>query len=280
MALSLILLASCGTPDSVDSIKTIVINPDDTVNNGFSDFFEIEKYIALQTSDSAVLQNIRKIYVADNKIFILTWGETQILVFDINGRFLNKIGTFGRGPDEYTYVVDFCITSNGDTVCLYDKGLMKTFYFDTRGILFMTKELGTDLETFMILPGGNIAGYSFLNYVQPLNDTIYQLWYFNKDGKVINGCLPVRKEVLGMSIGMSSTFNSTTSGNYFIPYTQNIVYEISEDPFKVSPVVKLDFSYRSIPDNILDLPRKEMRVSLDKSFMSEWRIYRDKRSFI
>lgn len=266
-SLSLILFVCCYRNNNVQSIQTIVINPDDTVRSGFSEFFEMEKYIVLETSEKSFMQSIRKIYIANNKIFILTWGETQVLVFDINGKFLNKIGTYGRGPDEYSYVVDFSVTSGGDTICLYDKGFKKTFYYNSQGTLLITRELEADLETFMVLAGGNIIGYSFLNYVLPLNDTIYQLWYFNKDGKVVHGCLPVRKDDLGMSIGMASTFNSTTSGNHFVPYTQNIVYKISEDPFKITPMYKMDFKYRTIPENILDLPRKEMSIALDKSFM-------------
>ena len=266
-ALSLFLFASCNRSNNVHSIKTIVIDPGDTVKSGFSDFFEIENHIALQTSDSSVLQTIRKIYIAANKIFILTWGDTQVMVFDINGKFLNKIGTFGRGPDEYSYVVDFSVSSDGETICLYDKGFKKTFYYDIQGALLFTKELDADLETFMILPGGNIVGYSYLNHVLPLNDTIYQLWYFNTDSKVVDGCLPVSKNVLGNTIGLPSTFNSTTSGNYFIPYTQNIVYKISENPFKISPVYRIDFKDRSMPENILELPRKEMNEAFEKAFV-------------
>lgn len=265
-ALSLLFIANCCRNNNVLEIKTIVINPSDTVKGGFSDYFEVENYIPLQTSDSSVLQTIRKIYIANNKIFILTWGETQILVFDINGKFLNKIGTFGRGPNEYSYVVDFSVSSNGDTICLYDKGYKKTFYYNNHGTLLLTQDLNADLETFMVLPSGNIVGYSYLNYVQPLNDTIYQLWFF-KDSKAVDGFLPVSKDVLGNSIGLPSTFNSTTSGNFFIPYTQNIVYNITENPFNISPLYKIDFKERTIPDNILELPRKEMNEAFDKAFI-------------
>lgn len=261
-----LLITNCQSNTS-QSVKTIEINPSDSTDSGFSDYFEMEQYIVLESSDSSLMQSIRKIYIANNKIFILTWGDAQILIFDINGKFISKINKYGRGPEEYNYAVDFSISSDGDTICLFDKGLKKLIYYSPNGKFYLSKSLNTDLETYLALPNGNTVGYSHLNYVEPLNDTIYQLWYFDKNGRKLAGCLPVSKNALGNSIGLSSSFNSTNTGNFFIPYTQNIIYKISEGPFKISPIFKIDFKDKSMPENLLDLPRKEMNEAFKKAFV-------------
>lgn len=266
LILIILLITNCQR-NTTHSVRTIEINPDDTTKSGFSDYFEMEQYIVLETSDSSMMQSIRKIYIANNKIFILTWGDAQILIFDLKGKFISKINKKGRGPEEYSYVVDFSISPMGDTICLYDKGLAKLLYYSPDGKFFYSKALYADLETFLALPNGNTVGYSYLNYVEPLNDTIYQLWYFDKNGKILDGCLPVSKNALGNSIGLASSFNSTTSGHFFIPYTQSVIYKISENPFNITPVYKLDFKDRTMPENLLYLPRKEMNAAFKKAFV-------------
>lgn len=261
-----LLIINCQRNTS-QTVRTIEINPADSTDSGFSDYFEMEQYIVLESSDSSLMQSIRKIYIANNKIFILTWGDAQILIFDINGKFLSKINKNGRGPEEYSYAVDFSISSNGDTICLFDKELAKLIYYSPNGKFYLSKSLNADLETYLALPNGNIVGYSHLNYVEPFNDTIYQLWYFDKNGRILDGCLPVRKNALGNSIGLVSSFNSTNSGHYFIPYTQSIIYKISENPFEINPIFKIDFKDRSMPENLLELPRKEMNEAFNKAFV-------------
>jgi len=261
-----LLITNCQRNTS-QTVRTIEINPADSTDSGFSDYFEMEQYIVLESADSSLMQSIRKIYIANNKIFILTWGDAQILIFDINGKFISKINKNGRGPEEYSYAVDFSISSNGDTICLFDKELAKLIYYSPNGKFYLSKSLNADLETYLALPNGKTVGYSHLNYVEPLNDTIYQLWYFDKNGKILDGCLPVRTNVLGHSIGLASSFNSTNSGNFFIPYTQSIIYKISEDPFNITPIFKIDFKDKSMPDNLLDLPKKELYEVIKKAFV-------------
>lgn len=261
-----LLITNCQRNTS-QTVRTIEINPADSTDSGFSDYFEMEQYIVLESADSSLMQSIRKIYIANDKIFIVTWGDAQILIFDINGKFISKINKNGRGPEEYSYAVDFSISSNGDTICLFDKEFAKLIYYSPNGKFYLSKSLNADLETYLALPNGNTVGYSHLNYVEPLNDTIYQLWYFDKNGKILDGCLPVRTNVLGHSIGLASSFNSTNSGNFFIPYTQSIIYKISEDPFNITPIFKIDFKDKSMPDNLLDLPKKELYEVIKNAFV-------------
>lgn len=245
----------------------IQIDPADSLKKGFSDFFELEKFIVLESSDSSVMREIRKISVINDRIFILTWGDPQILIFNTNGDFISKVDRYGRGPGEYTYAVDMYVAPGGDTITLFDKSLKKLLSYNTKGDFLGEVDLKTDLETFTKLPNGEILGYSFLNHAEPLNDTIYQLWHFSKQGKILGGFLPVKSDYLGNSVGLSSSFNLTASGLYFMPYTENRVYKIGGNPAQLTTAWDIDFKEKSIPSDLLELPYKEMQKALFGSYI-------------
>lgn len=261
------LFTCCVRNRQTTNIETVNINPYDSSSMGFDDYFELDRYIRLESSNNALMQDIRKIVIVDDKIFILTWGKTKVLIFDMNGYLVNTIDKYGRGPGEYTYVVDFFIEDNGTKICLLDKAMKQLLYYDLNGNYLYSLNLGLDLETFTILEDGTILGYSFLNYNEPKNDTIYQLWHIDSNGSVIEGFFPVKPEYLGNSIGLSSTFNITSSDLFFIPYTENIIYRVIEDPIQIAPYLKINLMDRAIPSSLLDLPYKEMNESFDYAYI-------------
>lgn len=261
------LIISCWREKSVSELTNIQIDPADSSRTTFSDYFELEKYIILENTESSVIQSIRKISIVGDKIFILTWGDAKVMIFDIKGKLITVIDKNGRGPGEYNYVVDISVSSKGDTIKLFDKDMMKILYYNLKGELIQTVNLNTDLETFTVLPNGTILGYSFLNIVEAFNDTIYQLWYFNSRGKILKGFLPVKKDYLGYSMGLPSTFSSTETGLYFMPYTEHTVYKITENPLKITKCYKLDFKDKSMPSNLLEMSRKDTWKAFESSFI-------------
>jgi hypothetical protein len=267
LSLTCFLSSGCHHDKARQSIITISINPADSARTGFSEYFELEKSITLESSGSAMMSDIRKIIFTEDKIFILTWGDAQVMIFDNNGKFLNKVARYGRGPNEYLYAVDMSVSVKGDTIGLYDKYLKKILYYDNNGNYLKTADLNTDLESFTTAENGDLLGYSFLNHVAPFNDTIFQLWHFDPQGKIIDGKLPVNKNILGNSVGLASTFTKSSSGLFFIPITEDLIYKITEDPFKITPAVKLDFKDKTMPPDLLLLPRKEMNEAFDNSYM-------------
>jgi hypothetical protein len=264
--LIIFLTFNCQRSKNSDSY-ILEINPADTSRIGFSKYFELEKYIVLETSKASVMQDIRKTIIANGKIFILTWGDPQVLIFDMNGKFLSQFKKYGTGPGEYTYVVDMSVSRKGDTICLYDKSLKKILKYNQDGEFLFYVDLNVDLETFAFLQNGNIIGYSFLNHVMPLNDTLFQLWFFDASGKIIAGKLPIRKENMGDSFGSASTFNLLASGSYFIPYTENVIYKITGDPQQFKPLYRFDFKDKTMPPDILEMPRKDRQEAFNNSFI-------------
>ncbi|MCF8221962.1 MAG: 6-bladed beta-propeller [Bacteroidales bacterium] len=262
--ISSILLSSCSQVDDKEGAIVYKINPENVKNAGFSELYELEKLIRLENHPDSYFGDARKIIISNDKIYIHPWGQPRVIIFDINGKFIGKIENYGRGPGEFTYVVDISVSSRGDTICLYEKNLKQFMYYDLHGNFLNSVETSVDLESFIVLPDRNIVGYSFLNRVPELQENQYRLWLINPAGKLIDGLLPVKTQYLGNSIGLSSSLHQNNEGLFFIPYTENMIYEINQDTFQLIPRYYLDLIGNTIPANLLELPVNEMQEILFK----------------
>ena len=64
--------------------------------------------IKLETSSECLLGALKKIEFADSLIFISDYNE-HLYVFDMNGRFLNRIGEIGRDPNQVSAITSFYV---------------------------------------------------------------------------------------------------------------------------------------------------------------------------
>lgn len=61
-------------------------------------------FVPLETTDTSLIANKYCVTVSDSKVIISNFGsEPNVLVFDrATGRFLNHVGTFGNGPEDFS----------------------------------------------------------------------------------------------------------------------------------------------------------------------------------
>lgn len=87
-------------------------------------------YIPLETSPQCLIQQIDKILFSDSYIFIND-GRKRLLQFDKNGKFIKQIGSQGRGPKEYYYMMDFCLDETSKEIFIIsDRNKLSVFDFD------------------------------------------------------------------------------------------------------------------------------------------------------
>lgn len=92
--------------------------------------------IPLELSDQSLLTYIDQIEIRDNKIYV--YDKHRLIVFDINGNYLDTIGGVGPGPGEYTNINSFFF--EGNNVCVYDDNLQKLFIYDKDGTFITSKQ--------------------------------------------------------------------------------------------------------------------------------------------
>ena len=115
----ILLFNSCTSVNSRKE-KLTVIYIENSINNyelvNLSDYASDLKYIQLETNDSALIGAIANIVYECNKIYISDQSES-IYVFDSEGKHLKSFNKKGRGPGEYSRLVNFFI--NPDNGYLY-----------------------------------------------------------------------------------------------------------------------------------------------------------------
>lgn len=107
----------------IDNIKK-----EDRIN--CSNYFRDVETIILETNETSLISSIDGIQVLDNNIYVLDKDLSNIYVFDKQGKFLNKIGTKGIGPNEYLSIADFTIDSKNKLIYILDNALNKVFVYD------------------------------------------------------------------------------------------------------------------------------------------------------
>lgn len=120
LILVMILFCSCDNKKSKESNNSdsviridLLSEPKSTVTK-LSECASNVEYIPLQTTNNSLLGEFAvKIVSVDNKIYIKNSGlGGEIMCFDIAGKFLFKLQNLGRGPEEYTFITDFDVSSD------------------------------------------------------------------------------------------------------------------------------------------------------------------------
>jgi 6-bladed beta-propeller len=91
------------------------------------------RYIPLETNEQSVIPRISKIIISKN--YILTQSFANINMFRHDGSFVTKIGTIGRGPDEFTVAHDVDINLKDESIYLVDGWQQRFFVFSKSGDL-------------------------------------------------------------------------------------------------------------------------------------------------
>lgn len=107
-----------------EPVKKITIDPekDPETKLFISDLASDIRYIKLETSPECMLDRIRKVVLDKDLIFILSSSSPSghLFIFSNTGKFIRQIGKQGRGPGEYSSIIDFSIDKKGKRIYLID----------------------------------------------------------------------------------------------------------------------------------------------------------------
>ena len=101
------LLCSCGGQKNegipvVDLSKTV-----GEIDLKLSDLLENIRLVPLETRPDVLLPGHFSTWVGEK--YIVTLGEDAIHLFTVDGKYVRKLAQQGRGPEEYPYVISFCV---------------------------------------------------------------------------------------------------------------------------------------------------------------------------
>jgi len=172
--------------------KGTVIDLDKAKNNReesflYSSLYKGIKTILLETNESCLIGSMKKMRVYDPYIIVLDVSKAKsIFLFDMNGRFVRKIGSVGQGPGEYNTISSIFVDEKDPL--LYIETFRTVLKYSWDGVFRK-----------LIHKAGNM-GYLRAGEVYPLHDNLfighvpndrgselYNFILFNDSGHVIKG---------------------------------------------------------------------------------------------
>jgi hypothetical protein len=129
-------------------------------------------YIILETNPNCLIRHIMKVLKDDQLLFILDLDK--LLVFDITGKFINQIGTKGRGPGEYGDPFDFCINPVKKEVYVLDISINKILVFDYSGKVIKDHRCIVPYQKIGFVDNANLAGLIPTHIINTTNNSLIE----------------------------------------------------------------------------------------------------------
>jgi hypothetical protein len=188
----LLIIFFAGCRERKDSTKmaaiNIVIDTDNSEKVDISEYIDSVKYIKLQTTDDNLIGYIKRVFFLEDRILVTDGQIPQILIFDNEGNFLNKIKKIGQGPGEYIGIAASLFDCASKSIIIYSTTLRKLLFFTLDGefIKEITKFNENSLIRDMInLPSGNFLCYTYDLTSKQVGKKASGLWEVNSLGNFV-----------------------------------------------------------------------------------------------
>lgn len=127
----------------------------------FSDLFTDDfNVVKLETSIECLVSNITDLILFNNRLLIFDAKQGSILIFDKEGKYINKIFPKGKGPLEINQITDYAINHKKQSVDIFDFTKQKIISFDVEGNPLSEIEFPYYAREIAIDESGNYIVYS------------------------------------------------------------------------------------------------------------------------
>ena len=208
--------------------------------------------VELETTTESMIGNIQHIeYDKDNIYIYPSYNEAAILRFDRHtGKFINRIGRKGRGPNEYTHFNDFTI-SEGKAYILSSK---KIYVYGIDGKFIQT--IDTANEHFYKISRCD-DGKIWLSS-DTSNESLYEYHLLNPETGEIEVKMCEFPEYAGFLVSGTTPFIHKEGKDYLVARLwDQTIYRLSDDSYE--PYLTIDFHR---PNSITAEQRKSLSPAI------------------
>lgn len=223
------------------------------------------KIVKLETNKDSFIGKIKKILMSENYIIVLDDMTNELLLFDHNGKFLNKIGRIGNNWGEYLSVFDMCYDEKSNILYVIDGNKkIKRYHLPSRFIDERPDTFGLRIfivnNKIVLFHGRDLIyqnkGCLFTFYNLDLEEPVY---VYNKYQDDIN-----KDDWLGFY----SVYIFKDSLSYFSTYSNDTVFRISEKDKAISRYY-LSYDFDRMPFEIRRNRTKFVK-SLSKAYVMDF----------
>jgi hypothetical protein len=262
--LLLILFTSCASQEVNndtalknwnDSIKSIHINSDVILEEyDPTEIISQIDYVHLELREDNIIGQIDKVIKFDQKIFVLDRTKAKgVFCFGADGKYLFKIGEFGRGPGEYRELEDIVIDQNAQEIGLLARS--EILWYNIKDGSFTgsrTRFKEMLIERVNYLDPTSLIGHA--NNQCGGKNNCYNFYRFNKEGKILNKYLPIDKNEKDLFIEYENPFSGDLIAESLTHLYNDTIYGISSND-GLYDKYHIDFGDMALKDRSL-LPRK------------------------
>ncbi len=209
------------------------------------------KYIPLETNADCIIGTVNQIVVCKDR-YILTDvnNVNSVFCFDLNGRFITKIGNQGEGPGEYRIPDYVFYDFNEESIYILDDRGRKIIKYSKNGTFISETRLEVIADCVSKLTNERYAIYTrFDDITAYRGDNNYSNIYITDENiHIIKKFISYSQNINSANIiGVVNPFCSFSndSVSVIIPYDNNIYHINSKNCF---PVYSVDFGKHKLPD--------------------------------
>ncbi len=191
-------------------------------NNKLSDFVESIDYLKPDTSSGGLLSWIYGIKITDERVLLR--GLNTINIYDWEGSFLTEINSIGRGPGEYSRILDFDINHGSDSVIILS-GRTLHYYSVKDGSFIKELKLEEQAWSFKVLDDEHF----YLGSPPIRGEPVPTHHILNRSGEQVKYSLNKFIFKSDLKVGINNEVSSyrTMNGIFYSEYLDDTVYSVS-----------------------------------------------------
>lgn len=197
--------------------------------------------VRLEMNEHCIINHITKVIIYDDRIFVFDKGNGNVISFDINGKFIARIGDKGRARDEYGEAVNFTMDRNKRLIFVSDRGSMRQIVYDFDGNFVTDYKLG-------YMPMAIVEGDKFVFASNPkTTKENYELIKYDNESRIVGGYYE-REGFVQKNEGYYMAehyFSQVGDKYYFVPYYTDEIMSINENG-DMKTEKKLGFQYQMV----------------------------------
>ena len=231
----LVVIFSC-TNKTVNNINTTIIDVTKTPDGVIS--YDSVTMIPIESATDKLLSENIKIRFTDSNIYIADAIHKCIFKYDNQGRFIIRIGTNGKGPNEYLYLTDFIVKNDTVEIMSAVGDKTRVLRFDSNGKFINQNNFKFIASAFEKVGADYVFSTSYNKHFHK-----YRLYVLDKSGEILHKYL---KNNTSLKLPVEEEkFSRSGSHLFYKESFDNNVYSIESEGTIIR--YSLDFGDFSIP---------------------------------
>lgn len=242
----------CGQPAQHTGIPSETVKYEGPNAGSLAEFIQSVEVLPLRHENKHFIGAVDQIFHQDSSYYITDSKRGTIFRFNEEGKFLNNIGTKGKGPQEYHSALSYSVDEKEDQVYIQGGPVftLKLFRYLKNGKWLEKKEVPLNVSHF------THKDHTFWVHLNPLNK-VYRsrILRLDRNLQVRDSFLPLQTEPIPF-MTPRHMFYSYQNRLYFWLPMENRLYAIQQD--SVYLCYTFDFGNQNIPE--LDPSLEPMKI--------------------